>query len=159
MSVTIKTDIGFAVKEKCMSRHLLGFTKVLYLPRPGEWGWHKNDTFSSCSPVITGSPTLDGSGHAWQSSSSSSWWRLLLIFPSLHALWVKALLHFSDTKILCVTAFSLNNKFTAAKLEQPSKHISGDEPWLDILPHLKQGSHTQKTHRDLKWLDGYEKEQ
>lgn len=38
MSVTIKTDIGFAVKEKCMSRHLLGFTKVLYLPRPGEWG-------------------------------------------------------------------------------------------------------------------------
>lgn len=38
----------------------------------------------------------------------------------------------------------------AAKLEQPSKRVSGDEPWLDALQHLKQESHPQKTHWDLK---------
>lgn len=47
----------------------------------------------------------------------------------------------------------------AAKLEQPSKRVSGDEPWLDALQHLKQESHPQKTHWDLKWLDGYKKKQ
>lgn len=38
MPVMIKADIGFTVKVKCMSRYLIGFTKLLYLGRPGEWG-------------------------------------------------------------------------------------------------------------------------